>query len=90
MLRNLGEYVADTDPQDASSVLSILGLDLQAGGVRLDWKGGQRAWQYLECRSNFTSTADQWTAIFAMPPPTPITNAIIDLGATNTISYNFV
>jgi parallel beta-helix repeat protein len=87
VLRNLGEYVADTDPQDASSVLSILGLDLQAGGVRLDWKGGQRAWQYLECRSNFTSTADQWTAIFAMPPPTPITNAIIDLGATNTILF---
>ena len=87
-MNNGGEYVADTDPHDGESVLSVIGIDEQAGGIRLDWKGGQDAWQFLECRSDLVSTTDQWTAIFAVPPPTPLTNAIIDLGATNrTLFY---
>ena len=87
-LNNGGEYAADTDPQDGNSVLSVIGIDQQLGGIRIDWKGGRQAWQFLECRSDLVSTTDQWTAIFAVPPPTPMTNAIIDLGATNkTLFY---
>ncbi|TFH14912.1 MAG: hypothetical protein E4H02_08935 [Lentisphaerales bacterium] len=88
VMNNLDEYTADTDPQDPTSVLSILGVASEVGGMRIDWKGGRQAWQYMECCSNLASTADQWTAIFAVPPPAPITNAIIDLGATNkTLFY---
>ena len=87
-LNNGGEYAADTDPQDGNSVLSVIGIDEQLGGIRVDWKGGREAWQILECRSHLTSTTEQWTAIFGVPPPTPLTNAIIDLGATNrTLFY---
>jgi len=82
------ELVADTDPLDAESLLAIRGICLQAGGVRIDWQGGRDAWQYLECRDRIATTGDQWTAQLAIPPPTPVTNAIIDLGATNrTLFY---
>ncbi len=82
-MRNVGEYVSDTDPHDADSVLSLIRVDRQFGGIRLDWKGGCEAWQILECRENLASTTEQWTAIFALPPPTATTNAVIDMGATN-------
>jgi hypothetical protein len=82
-MRNLGEYISDTDPHDAGSVLSLIRVDQQFGGIRLDWKGGREAWQILECRENLASTTEQWTAIFALPPPTALTNAVIDMGATN-------
>ena len=87
-MRNLGEYVSDTDPRDATSVLSLIRIDRQLGGTRLDWKGGREAWQILECRGDLVSTTEQWTAIFALPPPTALTNAVIDMGATNrTLFY---
>lgn len=87
-MNNGGEYVADTDPHDPQSVLSLINVAAEYGGIRVDWKGGRDAWQILECRSDLTSTAEQWTAIFGVPPPTPMTNAIIDLGVTNrTLFY---
>lgn len=87
-MNNGGEYVADTDPHDPESILSVINVATELGGIRLDWKGGRRARQYLECCPDLTSTTDQWTAILAVPPPTPLTNAIIDLGATNrTLFY---
>jgi hypothetical protein len=78
----VGEYVADTDPTNPVSVLSFLRIGPQAGGTRLDWKGGTGAWQFLEYRESLLGT-DCWVGLFALPPPTPLTNAIIDLGATN-------
>jgi len=86
-MNNGGEYVADTNPRDGDSVLSIINVAAEYGGIRVDWKGGRDAWQILECRSDLTSTTDQWTAIFGVPPPTPLTNAIIDLGATNHVLF---
>jgi hypothetical protein len=79
---NLGEYGADTHPRNADSVLRIENVARQLGGTRIDWKGGRQAWQFLEYRPGLT-TVDTWTPILALPPPTPLTNAIIDFGATN-------
>jgi hypothetical protein len=87
-MSNLGEYISSTDPHDADSVLSIVGIRPQFGGIRLDWKGGHEAWQILQYRENIASATEQWTAIFALPPPTALTNAVIDMGATNrTLFY---
>ncbi len=71
------------DPHDADSVLAFIRVDRQFGGIRLDWKGGREAWQILEYRENLAYTTELWTAIFALPPPTALTNAVIDMGATN-------
>ncbi len=84
---NLGEYGADTHPRNADSVLAIEGVARQLGGTRIDWKGGRQAWQFLECRSDLTATNNPWTPILALPPPTPLTNTIIDFGATNEVLF---
>jgi hypothetical protein len=84
---NIGEYVSDTAPHDANSVLSLIRIGRQFGGIRLDWKGGREAWQILECREDLVSTTEQWTAIFALPPPTALTNAVIDMGVTNAVLF---
>jgi hypothetical protein len=81
--RNAGEYAADTDPTNSLSFLGFLKIALEAGGTRLDWKGGREAWQFLEIREDLRSVTEPWTAILGLPPPTPLTNAVIDLGATN-------
>ena len=70
------------DPTEPLSALSFLSARLEAGGMRLDWKGGRNAWQFLEVRETL-STNDDWRPIFAIPPPTPLTNAVIDLGGTS-------
>jgi len=85
---NRGEYVADTDPRDPDSVLSVTDVTAELGGIRIDWKGGRQAWQFLECRGDLTSTGTPWTPILALPPPTPLTNAIIDFGNSDrTLFY---
>ncbi len=85
-LSNAGEYTADTDPQDAASVLALIGCTQQFGGTRIDWKGGRAAVQFLETSTDLLAT--NWTPIYALPPPTPLTNAVIDFGATNqTLFY---
>ena len=84
---NAGEYAADTDPHDADSQLRVFAVAPALGGIRLDWKGGREAWQFLECREQLAPTSTPWTALFAVPPPTPLTNAIIDLGATNAVLF---
>jgi len=87
-VRNLDEYVSDTDPHNGDSVLSLIRVERQLGGIRLDWKGGREAYQILECREDLASTTEQWTAIFALPRPTALTNAVIDMGATHrTLFY---
>jgi len=84
---NRGEYVADTDPRNPDSVLRVTGVATELGGIRIDWKGGRQAWQFLECRGDLTTNAS-WTPILAIPPPTPLTNAIIDFGNSDrTLFY---
>lgn len=86
-MSNLAEYIADTDPRDPESVLALIRVRPQLGGIRLEWQGGREAWQILEYRKNLVSTAEQWKAIFALPPPTALTNAVIDMGATNSALF---
>ena len=84
---NRGEYQADTIPTDSDSVLRFLAIGEQWGGTRLDWKGGRDAWQFLEVREDLMRTGETWTAIYGIPPPTPLTNAVIDFGASDRMLF---
>jgi hypothetical protein len=86
-LSNLGEYIADTDPTNTDSALSILSIRPQYGGIRIDWKGGPQAWQFLECREELRGTNEPWLPLLGLPPPTPLTNAVINMGATNRLLF---
>jgi len=81
-LNNGGEYVADTDPHDPQTVLSVINVAAEQGGTRLDWQGGRDAWQFLEASSDLLDPSG-WTPIYALPPPPPVTNAVIHFGVTN-------
>ena len=72
------EYVADTDPTNVASVLAFTGLVFDGTSVRLDWKGGQWAKQYLDTREDLVSTDAFWTCVLTNATlPTSITNFTI-------------
>jgi hypothetical protein len=80
------EIVADTDPLDADSVLAIIAIYQTPWGPSIHWKGGRDAWQILEVTPALNNT-EGWTPILAVPPPTPITNAIIHVVPTNVTMF---
>jgi len=84
---NLTEYWADTDPQNSDSHLRVTGIDILPSGIRVDWKGGVWARQYLEVRQTLGGTSEQWTAVFTNLPPTATATNIIDAGATNRVLF---
>lgn len=74
---NYDEYEADTSPVDSNSVLAITDFQNQTGNVRIGWKGGSSARQYLEYKQNLTDGAESWTPIYTNLPPTPLaTNSL--------------
>ena len=81
------EHIADTDPTNKQSVLALTGILPQADGVRLDWKGGVQATQYVEYRSTLTETAETWVAIFTNLPPVATSTNIVDAGRTNQMLF---
>lgn len=83
LMQTWREYVADTDPTNNSSSFRITGIFQDSRGVRIDWKGGQNAWQYLEYRSDLASTAEQWCCVFTNAPPTSLTTNEVHNGTTN-------
>lgn len=71
---NLGEYAADTNPNDGDSLPAITRfLDLDPD-LYLEWKGGTAATQYVEWTDSLTTN---WLAIFTNPPPTTTTNLLL-------------
>jgi hypothetical protein len=82
------EYLADTDPTNHLSKLELTGVRLiPDGGVRVDWKGGVWASQWLEAKYNLANTGEQWVAIFTNLPPTSTATNVIDSGATNATRF---
>ena len=67
---NLAEYVADTDPLDSNSVLTITGISTDPTGIRIEWQGGEDAEQFLQFRQRLNATAQTWTALCSNQPPT--------------------
>lgn len=76
---NAEEYLADTNPTNATSYLHFT-LVAQAGdGMTLDWQGGSAAWQWLEVFDPALS-GGVWVILASNEPPTPnvlrFTNAL--------------
>lgn len=86
-IANRGEYIADLDPTNPLSRLELTGLEPLPLGMRVSWRGGQLARQYLDIRTNLGSTSEQWAAIFTNLPPTAMVTNIIDAGATNATLF---
>jgi len=81
------ETVADTDPSSADSLLNIYHVAAETNGVRISWKGGVQATQYLERVPSLISTGQQWTAIFTNLPPTATQTNRLDGTATNSCVF---
>lgn len=66
------EWMADTDPNNPSSILMITNVSINAGGgFVVKWSGGTNAWQYLEVARDFMQTNDaDWDIYSTYPPPT--------------------
>jgi len=77
----LQSYIADLDPANASSILSIVEMDAGSNDVFLTWIGGRDAWQCLEGSTDLVS--NQWKAICTNGPPTSITNGVSDFGSAS-------
>jgi len=81
------EFIADTIPTNAASVLRISDLSTRQGGARVGWMGGVEARQFLERRRNLDGEAPPWTAIFTNDPPTTPATNFTDLSATNRTGF---
>jgi hypothetical protein len=81
------EITADTDPTNSASVLVITAIQSAGQGVRVDWKGGVLATQYLERLMSLMDTGVQWTAIFTNLPPTPLNTNVTAAATTNRMLF---
>jgi len=76
------EFIADTDPTNARSVLRITDLELPGPGpLHLRWQGGVQAWQYVESRRTL-GTGGPWKVLFTNVPPTD-TNGVFGVVGPN-------
>jgi hypothetical protein len=84
------EFVADTHPNQADSVLAVTAIELVGPQVRIEWKGGTEALQFLERRSalDLASSSEPWTVVFTNRPPTaPETNVLDPLSSGEARFY---
>ncbi len=85
-ISNYAEYLADTDPTDAESVLAMIDIEM-TNSVVVAWKGGKQARQFLEVRTDLVSSTEQWSAIYTNEPDTPVTNLFVDTSPTNDLRF---
>ena len=75
-MNNASEYTADTDPQDAESLLRVNFVGDEWGGRRVEWQGGVNAWQTIERSAELGEDAE-WKLLWHREPPLPVSNAVI-------------
>jgi hypothetical protein len=85
--KNREEMLADTNPKDNESVLSIVGISQTGTGVTIRVKGGVQARRLLQFKPGLTDTAAQWTAISTAGPPTSVTNVFAHARPTNSAAF---
>jgi hypothetical protein len=85
---NLFEYLADTNPTNALSVLRISRIVPEANGLRIEWQGGVAARQFLERSKSLGIAGANWVTLYTNNPPTPLQTNLFDLLTTNrTLFY---
>lgn len=80
------EYLADTNPTNAASVLRITSIQLVPGGVWMEWQGGILATQYLQ-RAVSLDASNVWTDLIINAPPTPPSGSFTDGLGTNAMQF---
>ncbi|MEI8140954.1 MAG: hypothetical protein WCI03_13945 [bacterium] len=73
-LSNWQEYLADTNPTNASSVLKILSLQNDKSGLHVKWQGGVESSQILEFTDCLNPNGSSWQPLFTNRPPTGVSN----------------
>lgn len=76
---NYSEWLADTNPANTNSFLTIKRIVLEPSGCRISWQGGRAATQFLERRDTLISGS--WQAIYTNLPPTEVLNEFFETGA---------
>lgn len=85
--KNWQEYIADTNPTNNDSHLS-LSVSLLSGRVKLDWLAGSNSWKYLQRAIAVTQTNAAWLNIWTSPPPpSPDSGSYTDLFGTNAMQF---
>ena len=79
-MKNWEEFVADTNPTNAQSVLRFRRLEFTVDGVRVEWQGGVEARQVLERSSDLTNPG-AWQPVLTNEPPTTVEDEHIDAPA---------
>lgn len=77
------EFVADTDPTDADSVLTLIAVTQANGNIEVHWKGGTLARQYLQRRKELELVIETWPNLFTNEPPTTVMTNFTDSFSTN-------
>ena len=80
---NFNEYISDTDPTDAESVMRIRGIQSAPDGIQLRWTGGVQAKQIIE----FSRDLKVWHPCHTNQPPTGITNSVQFPGAESALFF---
>ena len=87
-MTNLQEYLADTNPTNAISVLCLSRIVPEANGLRLEGQCGVAARQFLERNQSIGTAGTDWLTLFTNSPPTPLQTNLFDLLGTNrTLFY---
>lgn len=87
-MSNWEEYMADTHPLDASSVLKITRIIRQEQGMEIHVTSGVKAIVILEKRAGLTGSHEGWQVIHTLQPPTEINPVFLDdLMETDTAFY---
>jgi len=86
-MHNLGEWTANTDPTNRTSVLRVTGVSEGQNGVRIDWQGGTWARQYAEYAWRPDATNGEWVVVFTNEPPTSTQTNLIHAGTTNQSAF---
>ena len=77
------EYQADTVPTNGQSLLKVTGLESVPGGMKIGWKGGVAATQWLEAKYSLGNAGELWVAIFTNVPPTSTSTNYTHSGVPN-------
>jgi glucose/arabinose dehydrogenase len=85
-MSNFAEFLADTDPNSTNSCLRINSVQVQSGGMFLNWSGGPNSFEYVQ-RSSSLGGTNVWQDIFTNPPSLLSGSSYIDSSATNGTYY---